>query len=192
MIGGSPIGSDNIGSFSIDNFVFGARSGGIAMGGAEGSPSYSFSIDSSGIGVSGSVIGWAVVTVTLPGGMGISSGQVQSQVQGSIQFETGASGLGLSLPESDSDPVRGVPEFIVSRSPSTVTITVSNRQGQTIRLFRADSHNAAFSEITTFASDTFTDSGLDPAKNYKYKLAFTVALTPPLIGQRSISKFTKA
>lgn len=193
MIGGSPIGSGNIGSFPIDNFVYGARGAGLALGSIEGSPSYSFDLSGAGFGLSGSDLAWHILGLTVPAGIGLSSAQIEADINGSISVDAGVAGLGLGLLEPDSEVIiRGVPEFSITRSPTSVAITVENRDGREIRLFRSDDHNKSFVEVETFQSDTFTDSGLDATKNYKYKLAFTVSITPPIKGQRSISKFTKS
>jgi hypothetical protein len=191
MIGGSPIGSDNVGSFSIDNFVFGLRSGGVGLSGGSGSPGYSFGISAPGLSGSGSEVQWAVVGLTVPASLGLGSNQIQSEVIGSLEVEFGSAGMGLGLPAIGSDIIlTGVPDFFVTRAGTSATITVRNRGTREVRLFRADDYNLNFTQIGIFTSDTFTDTGLDATKNYKYKLAFTISLTPPIDGQKSISKFT--
>lgn len=193
MIGGAPIGSGNIGSFHIDNFVFGARGAGLALGSIEGGVNYSFDLSGAGFGLGGSDLAWQVLSLTVPAGIGLSGAQIQSEINGSISVDASVAGLGLGAPELSSDIVlRGVPEFTIIRSATSVTITVTNREGREIRLFRSDDYNRSFEEVVTFTSDTHVDSGLDATKNYKYKLAFTISVTPPIKGQRSISKFTKS
>lgn len=61
-------------------------------------------------------------------------------------------------------------DFILSRNGATVDITILNRNGADVRVFRAEQYNNNFDLIDTVDSDTFQDAGLDPAKTYKYYL----------------------
>lgn len=191
MIGGAPIGSGNIGSFHIDNFIFGARGAGLALGSIEGDVSYSFDLSGAGFGLGGSELAWQVLSLTVPAGIGLSGAQIQAQVNGSISVDASVAGLGLGAPELSSDTIlRGVPDFHVTRAGTSATITVRNREGREVRLFRADDYNTNFALVTVFTTDTHVDSGLVSTKNYKYKLAYTISVTPPIDGRKSISKFT--
>ena len=193
MIGGSSIGSGNIGSFNIDNFIFGVTSAGLGLSGVESSPSYSFDINAPALGVAGSEASWAVLSFAVPPALGISGSEIEAEVVGSIDFDINPPSLGLGSATAESELIlRGVPEFTITRSGTTVTINVSNREDRTVRVFRSDGHNTAFSELTTFATDEFVDTVPSATLNYKYKLAFTINITPPLIARRSISKFTKS
>ena len=193
MIGGSSIGSGNIGSFNIDNFIFGVNSAGIGLSGVESTPLYSFDINAPALGVAGSEANWAVLSFAVPPALGVSGAEIEAEVVGSIDFDVNPAGLGLGSPTLEGDIIlEGVPDFTITRSGVTVTINVSNREGRTVRVFRSGGHNTAFSELTTFATDEFVDTVPSATVNYKYKLAFTINLTPPIIARRSISKFTKS
>ena len=192
MIGGAPFGSSNIGSFNVDNFIYGAVPGALGLSGAQIEPSYSFNITPPAFGVAGSEVNWAVLSFTVPPAIGLGANQLEAEVVGSIDFDVNPAGLGLGVAIAESDVIlRGVPEFTITRSGVTVTINVTNREGRTIRVYRSGGHNTAFTELTTFATDEFVDTVPSADVNYKYKLAFTINLTPPLIARRSISKFTK-
>ena len=193
MIGGSSIGSGNIGSFHVDNLVFGVRSAGVGLSGVESSPLYSFDISPPALGVSGGSASWTVLSFTVPPAIGLGANELEAEVFGSIDFDVNPAGLGLGVATIESDAIlQGVPDFTITRSGVTVTINVSNREDRTIRVFRSGGHNTAFSELTTFATDQYVDTVPSATVNYKYKLAFTINLTPPLIARRSISKFTKS
>ena len=192
MIGGSSIGSGNIGSFNIDNFIYGVRSAGVGLSGVEVEPSYSFEITPPALGVSGVTASWAALSFTVPPALGLSGAEIEAEVVGSIDFDVNPAGLGLGAPTLEGDVIlQGVPDFTITRSGVTVTINVSNRENRTVRVYRSGGHNTAFSELTTFATDEFIDTVPSASVNYKYKLAFTINLTPPIIARRSISKFTK-
>ena len=53
-----------------------------------------------------------------------------------------------------------VPNFIVQRDGSTVTITAQNRDGKPLRVWKSGEHNTEIELVDTVDSDEFQDTGV--------------------------------
>lgn len=66
-----------------------------------------------------------------------------------------------------------MPTITVNRLPTQAEIIVEDYTQGTVFLERSDAYDGLFSEIATFESASYTDTGLDPVKNYKYRITIT-------------------
>lgn len=103
-----------------------------------------------------------------------------------------------SLTFTDYEPtiakiIRGIPKFTVSRSATSATINITNRESRTVALYRASDYNQVFSLVDTYDTDEITDSGLTSGVRYKYLVQFvaTVGGSIDSKGIKSKSKYTK-
>jgi hypothetical protein len=151
---------------------------------------YDFSSKALGLGNGVGVSDYLILEISVPVGMGVGLADALSQVAGNITFDIEALGLAQGLGVGiDEIVLRGVPLFTIVRNPTSTEIEVLNREGKDVKIYRSDAYNISYSELTNISSDTFTDTGLDATKNYKYKLAFRIGITPEIIGQRSTGKY---
>jgi hypothetical protein len=182
-------GSHSAGSLPLDIFFGQVRAIGQGLG-LDSKLAYDY--DAEGVGL-GSGVGGAdflIMEVTVPIGMGLDVGELITTVAGSISIDLEAIGQGLGVTVGDGQIIlEGVPLFTIVRNPTSTEIEVLNREGKDVKIYRSDAYNISYSELTNISSDTFTDTGLEATKNYKYKLAFRIGLTPEIIGQRSTGKY---
>lgn len=76
-----------------------------------------------------------------------------------------------------------MPTITVNRLPTQAEIIVEDYDVGTVFLERSDDYDGLFSEIATFSEASFTDTGLDPVKNYKYRITITdVAGSVQIVG----------
>lgn len=66
-----------------------------------------------------------------------------------------------------------MPTITVNKEPTQAEIIVENFVGGTVFLERADGFDALFTEIDSFTSSTYLDTGLDPTIGYKYRVTVT-------------------
>jgi len=183
-------GSHSAGSFPIDVFFAQIRSIGIGMGLSEPLPAYFYDTESIGLGVGLGEPDWLVAEVLVPIGLGLGVGELESAVIGEITVQLESLGLGLGIGEQvPSIILEGFPRFEMVRNATSTDFEILNREGREIKVKRADNYNITYVDLSIENTDTFSDTGLDPNKNYKYKLAFRIGLTPEIRGQWSTGKY---
>jgi len=97
-----------------------------------------------------------------------------------IVIETTEAAAIASALDGDVNPlVKDVPDIIVTRSAdlTQAVLKVLNDDIGNVNIYRADDHRALFSKVDTNQTSPYTDTGLDPAKNFKYKATFVVLAT---------------
>jgi len=75
--------------------------------------------------------------------------------------------------------IEDIPDIVVTRSAdlTQAVLKVLNDEVGNVNIYRADDHRALFSKIATNQASPYTDTGLDPAKNFKYKATFVIVGT---------------
>lgn len=66
----------------------------------------------------------------------------------------------------------GVPDIVATRDDTTITVEVLNRQGQKVRLFKADDIRGLHEQLADFVADTYIDEAVDADIDYTYKAQF--------------------
>jgi len=183
-------GSHSAGSLPIDVFFSQVRSIGLGVGLSEPLPAYMYNTESIGLGLGLSEPEWLVAEIVVPIGLGLGVAELETAVVGEISVNLESIGLGLGIGEQVSSIIlEGFPRYTIVRNPTSTEIEILNREGREVKIYRSDNYNISYSVLTNINTDTYTDSGLDATKNYKYKLAFRIGLTPEIIGQRSTGKY---
>jgi hypothetical protein len=72
--------------------------------------------------------------------------------------------------------IEDIPDIVVTRSAdlTQAVLKVLNDEVGNVNIYRADDHRALFSKIATNQTSPYTNTGLDPAKNFKYKATFVI------------------
>jgi hypothetical protein len=75
--------------------------------------------------------------------------------------------------------IEDIPDIVVTRSAdlTQAVLKVLNDEVGNVNIYRADDHRALFSKIATNQTSPYTDTGLDPTKNFKYKATFVIVGT---------------
>ena len=75
--------------------------------------------------------------------------------------------------------IEDIPDIVVTRSAdlTQAVLKVLNDEVGNVNIYRADDHRALFSKVATNQTSPYTDTGLDPAKNFKYKATFVILAT---------------
>jgi len=92
---------------------------------------------------------------------------------------TEAAAIATALDGDATYFVTDVPDIIVTRSADLTqnVLKVLNDEVGNVNIYRADDHRALFSKIATNQTSPYTDSSLDPEKNFKYKATFVIVGT---------------
>lgn len=89
---------------------------------------------------------------------------------------TEAAAIATALDGDATFFISDIPDIVVTRSSdlTQAVLKVLNSELGNVNIYRADDHRALFSKIATNQTSPYTDSGLDPALNYKYKATFVI------------------
>lgn len=123
--------------------------------------------------------------------IGSGSGVEADQVVGTLTMTITPVGSGSEVETLTREiALNGVPKFTVTPVSGNFEINIVNREGKEVKIFRTDQHNTSNQTVIEINSDTYSDP-IVAGKNYRYKLAFFIDLSPQIVGQKSIYKIGK-
>lgn len=199
MVGGSVIAGDAVGSFT-NNFEFAIpASFNFISGNATATATGTVSV--TGIGSVFDFVANDSILVTLnvdPSTFDFNAGDATAIATGTVTI-TGV-GSQFDFQALDGTPsynvtVDGVPDIVVNRLGSDVTIKIRNLyDNKNATIYKANSNKGLYNELATISTSPYVDSGVTGEPKYKAAFTFTgnIGGSPvTLKGQDTRSRYTK-